>query len=149
MFLQKWKQLSRLQRSLILFTGILLFICGIASYPTVTEHLRGKVLHIFNVLLWACCQQLQLSNADMRNLCLVWTEHAIEQLYIEVSAGETSCCFVVKRNKYSTTLQQIQTTCCPNFNSSLYLNRFSGSFEACHNLPLLISNDQLVTSIKA
>ncbi|XP_040898823.1 endoplasmic reticulum mannosyl-oligosaccharide 1,2-alpha-mannosidase-like [Toxotes jaculatrix] len=38
---RKWKQLSRLQRSLILFILILLFICGIASYPTVTEHLRG------------------------------------------------------------------------------------------------------------
>uniref|UniRef100_A0A667X3G9 alpha-1,2-Mannosidase n=1 Tax=Myripristis murdjan TaxID=586833 RepID=A0A667X3G9_9TELE len=39
---RKWKQLSRLQRSLILFTLVLLLICGIASYPTVTEHLRGK-----------------------------------------------------------------------------------------------------------
>ncbi|XP_071399969.1 mannosidase, alpha, class 1B, member 1b [Centroberyx affinis] len=38
---RKWKQLSRLQRSLILFTLVLLLICGIASYPTVTEHLRG------------------------------------------------------------------------------------------------------------
>ncbi|XP_071337940.1 mannosidase, alpha, class 1B, member 1b isoform X2 [Trachinotus anak] len=38
---RKWKQLSRLQRSLILFILLLLFICGIASYPTVTEHLRG------------------------------------------------------------------------------------------------------------
>uniref|UniRef100_A0A8C9YFD3 alpha-1,2-Mannosidase n=1 Tax=Sander lucioperca TaxID=283035 RepID=A0A8C9YFD3_SANLU len=34
---RKWKQLSRLQRSLIL---VLLFICGIASYPAVTEQLR-------------------------------------------------------------------------------------------------------------
>lgn len=38
---RKWKQLSRLQRSLILFILVFLFICGIASYPTVTEHLRG------------------------------------------------------------------------------------------------------------
>uniref|UniRef100_A0A3P8T0W7 alpha-1,2-Mannosidase n=1 Tax=Amphiprion percula TaxID=161767 RepID=A0A3P8T0W7_AMPPE len=38
---RKWKQLSRLQRSLILFILVLLFICGIASYPSVTEHLRG------------------------------------------------------------------------------------------------------------
>ncbi|XP_034547328.1 mannosidase, alpha, class 1B, member 1b [Notolabrus celidotus] len=38
---RKWKQLSRLQRSLILFFLVLLFICGIASYPSVTEHLRG------------------------------------------------------------------------------------------------------------
>ncbi|XP_030581445.1 mannosidase, alpha, class 1B, member 1b isoform X2 [Archocentrus centrarchus] len=37
---RKWKQLSRLQRSLILFILVLLFICLIASYPTVTEHLR-------------------------------------------------------------------------------------------------------------
>lgn len=38
---RKWKQLSRLQRSLILFLLVLLFICGIASYPAFTEHLRG------------------------------------------------------------------------------------------------------------
>ncbi|XP_056141761.1 mannosidase, alpha, class 1B, member 1b [Lampris incognitus] len=38
---RKWKQLSRLQRSLILFTLALLLICGIVSYPAVTEHLRG------------------------------------------------------------------------------------------------------------
>ncbi|XP_045889803.1 endoplasmic reticulum mannosyl-oligosaccharide 1,2-alpha-mannosidase-like [Micropterus dolomieu] len=38
---RKWKQLSRLQRSLILFILVLLFICGIASYPAVTEHIRG------------------------------------------------------------------------------------------------------------
>ncbi|XP_047447663.1 mannosidase, alpha, class 1B, member 1b [Mugil cephalus] len=38
---RKWKQLSRLQRSLILFILVLVFICGIASFPTVTEHLRG------------------------------------------------------------------------------------------------------------
>uniref|UniRef100_A0A3Q1FKD0 alpha-1,2-Mannosidase n=1 Tax=Acanthochromis polyacanthus TaxID=80966 RepID=A0A3Q1FKD0_9TELE len=39
---KKWKQLSRLQRSLILLIFVLLFICGIASYPSFTEHLRGK-----------------------------------------------------------------------------------------------------------
>ncbi|XP_017288176.1 mannosidase, alpha, class 1B, member 1b [Kryptolebias marmoratus] len=38
---RKWKQLSRLQRSLILFMLLLLFICGVAFYPTFTEHLRG------------------------------------------------------------------------------------------------------------
>ncbi|XP_053277830.1 mannosidase, alpha, class 1B, member 1b isoform X2 [Pleuronectes platessa] len=37
---RKWKQLSRLQRSLILFILVLMFICGIATYPTVTEHVR-------------------------------------------------------------------------------------------------------------
>ncbi|KAL3966289.1 endoplasmic reticulum Man9GlcNAc2 1,2-alpha-mannosidase [Sarotherodon galilaeus] len=42
--LQKWKQLSRLQRSLILFILVLLFICLIASYLTVTEHF--KVVYI-------------------------------------------------------------------------------------------------------
>ncbi|XP_034727627.1 mannosidase, alpha, class 1B, member 1b isoform X5 [Etheostoma cragini] len=35
---RKWKQLSRLQRSLVL---VFLFICGIASYPAVTEQLKG------------------------------------------------------------------------------------------------------------
>lgn len=44
LFLQKWKQLSRLQRSLILFVLVLLFICGISSFPTVTEHLSGTSL---------------------------------------------------------------------------------------------------------
>ncbi|KAM4607313.1 mannosidase, alpha, class 1B, member 1b [Polymixia lowei] len=38
---RKWKQLSRLQRSLILFTLVLLLICGITSYPTVTKQLGG------------------------------------------------------------------------------------------------------------
>ncbi|XP_058492034.1 mannosidase, alpha, class 1B, member 1b isoform X2 [Solea solea] len=38
---RKWKQLSRLQRSLILCIVVLLFIFGLATYPTVTEHLRG------------------------------------------------------------------------------------------------------------
>lgn len=38
---QKWKRLSRLQRSLLLF--ILLFIFGIASYPTINHHLNGEV----------------------------------------------------------------------------------------------------------
>ncbi|XP_008283380.1 mannosidase, alpha, class 1B, member 1b [Stegastes partitus] len=38
---RKWKQLSRLQQSLVLFILVLLFICGIASHPTVTKHLRG------------------------------------------------------------------------------------------------------------
>ncbi|KAM4575763.1 mannosidase, alpha, class 1B, member 1b isoform 2-T4 [Odontesthes bonariensis] len=37
----RWKQLSRLQRSLILFILVLLFICGLASSPTVTEHFKG------------------------------------------------------------------------------------------------------------
>nr|XP_040050944.1 mannosidase, alpha, class 1B, member 1b isoform X2 [Gasterosteus aculeatus aculeatus] len=35
---RRWKQLSKLQRSLIL---LVLVICGMASYPIVTEHLRG------------------------------------------------------------------------------------------------------------
>ncbi|XP_045081661.1 endoplasmic reticulum mannosyl-oligosaccharide 1,2-alpha-mannosidase-like isoform X3 [Coregonus clupeaformis] len=38
---RKWKQLSRLQRNLILFTMALMLVCGIATYPTVTEHFRG------------------------------------------------------------------------------------------------------------
>lgn len=42
--IQRWKQLSRLQRSLILFMLLLLFICGVAFYPTVTKHLRGNVM---------------------------------------------------------------------------------------------------------
>ncbi|XP_054876493.1 mannosidase, alpha, class 1B, member 1b isoform X1 [Poeciliopsis prolifica] len=38
---RKWKQLSRLQRSLFLFMVVLLFICGLASYSSVTKQLRG------------------------------------------------------------------------------------------------------------
>lgn len=37
---RKWKQLSRLQRSLILFTLMLLLVCGIATSPTLIEHWR-------------------------------------------------------------------------------------------------------------
>uniref|UniRef100_A0A087XS82 alpha-1,2-Mannosidase n=1 Tax=Poecilia formosa TaxID=48698 RepID=A0A087XS82_POEFO len=40
---RKWKQLSRLQRSLFLFMLVLLFICGLASYSSVTKQLRGKL----------------------------------------------------------------------------------------------------------
>ncbi|XP_056274346.1 mannosidase, alpha, class 1B, member 1b [Pseudoliparis swirei] len=35
---RRWKQLSRLQRSLVL---LLLLLCGLASYPAVMQHLRG------------------------------------------------------------------------------------------------------------
>ncbi|XP_041718241.2 endoplasmic reticulum mannosyl-oligosaccharide 1,2-alpha-mannosidase-like isoform X2 [Coregonus clupeaformis] len=38
---RKWKQLSRLQRNLILFTVALMLVCGIAAYPSVTEHFQG------------------------------------------------------------------------------------------------------------
>lgn len=41
--------MSRLQRSLILFTLVLLLICGLASYPTITEHLRGGELETVEV----------------------------------------------------------------------------------------------------
>uniref|UniRef100_A0A8C2AUS3 alpha-1,2-Mannosidase n=1 Tax=Cyprinus carpio TaxID=7962 RepID=A0A8C2AUS3_CYPCA len=40
---RKWKQLSRLQRSLILFLLAFLFICGILSYPSLTEQWRVTV----------------------------------------------------------------------------------------------------------
>uniref|UniRef100_A0AAQ6A4S7 alpha-1,2-Mannosidase n=1 Tax=Amphiprion ocellaris TaxID=80972 RepID=A0AAQ6A4S7_AMPOC len=39
---RKWKQLSRLQRSLILFLLALLLILGLLSYPSITEQWRGK-----------------------------------------------------------------------------------------------------------
>ncbi|XP_041816194.1 endoplasmic reticulum mannosyl-oligosaccharide 1,2-alpha-mannosidase isoform X2 [Chelmon rostratus] len=38
---RKWKQLSRLQRSLILFLLALLLIFGLLSYPSITEQWRG------------------------------------------------------------------------------------------------------------
>ncbi|XP_051955340.1 endoplasmic reticulum mannosyl-oligosaccharide 1,2-alpha-mannosidase-like isoform X2 [Xyrauchen texanus] len=38
---RKWKQLSRLQRSLVLFLLAFLFICGILSYPSLMEQWRG------------------------------------------------------------------------------------------------------------
>ncbi|XP_072518257.1 endoplasmic reticulum mannosyl-oligosaccharide 1,2-alpha-mannosidase isoform X2 [Salminus brasiliensis] len=38
---RKWKQLSRLQRSLILFLLAFLVICGIFSYPTLSEQWRA------------------------------------------------------------------------------------------------------------
>uniref|UniRef100_A0A673LRQ6 alpha-1,2-Mannosidase n=1 Tax=Sinocyclocheilus rhinocerous TaxID=307959 RepID=A0A673LRQ6_9TELE len=39
---RKWKRLSRLQRSLILFTLMLLLVCGIATSPTLIRHWRGE-----------------------------------------------------------------------------------------------------------
>uniref|UniRef100_A0A4W6EXX6 alpha-1,2-Mannosidase n=1 Tax=Lates calcarifer TaxID=8187 RepID=A0A4W6EXX6_LATCA len=39
---RKWKQLSRLQRSLILFLLALLLIFGLLSYPSITEQWGGK-----------------------------------------------------------------------------------------------------------
>uniref|UniRef100_A0A672HJM6 alpha-1,2-Mannosidase n=1 Tax=Salarias fasciatus TaxID=181472 RepID=A0A672HJM6_SALFA len=47
---RKWKQLSRLQRSLILFLLALLLILGLLSYPSITEQWRGKRAH-FNTRL--------------------------------------------------------------------------------------------------
>uniref|UniRef100_A0A673XVQ2 alpha-1,2-Mannosidase n=1 Tax=Salmo trutta TaxID=8032 RepID=A0A673XVQ2_SALTR len=41
---RKWKQLSRLQRSLILFLLALLLICGLLSYPSFSEQWRGRPL---------------------------------------------------------------------------------------------------------
>ncbi|XP_076140913.1 endoplasmic reticulum mannosyl-oligosaccharide 1,2-alpha-mannosidase isoform X1 [Alosa pseudoharengus] len=38
---RKWKQLSRMQRSLILFLLALLLACGIISYPSLSQHWRG------------------------------------------------------------------------------------------------------------
>ncbi|MBN3323868.1 MA1B1 mannosidase, partial [Atractosteus spatula] len=38
---RKWKQLSRLQRSLLLFLFALLVVCGIPTYPNLAEHWRG------------------------------------------------------------------------------------------------------------
>lgn len=38
---RRWKQLSRMQRSLILFLLALLLACGIISYPSLSHHWRG------------------------------------------------------------------------------------------------------------
>ncbi|XP_062310203.1 mannosidase, alpha, class 1B, member 1b [Osmerus eperlanus] len=38
---RKWKQLSRLQRSLILFALVLLLVCWLSTYPAVTDQLQG------------------------------------------------------------------------------------------------------------
>ncbi|XP_069039660.1 mannosidase, alpha, class 1B, member 1b isoform X2 [Lepisosteus oculatus] len=38
---RKWKQLSRLQRSLLLFLFALLVVCGITTYPNLAEHWRA------------------------------------------------------------------------------------------------------------
>uniref|UniRef100_A0A4W5PCY7 alpha-1,2-Mannosidase n=1 Tax=Hucho hucho TaxID=62062 RepID=A0A4W5PCY7_9TELE len=51
---RKWKRLSRLQRNLILFTVALMLVCGIATYPSVTEHFRGKPV----ILARACVSEV-------------------------------------------------------------------------------------------
>ncbi|KAL0979591.1 hypothetical protein UPYG_G00187000 [Umbra pygmaea] len=38
---RKWNQLSRLQRNLLLLTVAVMLVCGIATYPSLTEHIRG------------------------------------------------------------------------------------------------------------
>ncbi|XP_068104857.1 endoplasmic reticulum mannosyl-oligosaccharide 1,2-alpha-mannosidase isoform X2 [Hyperolius riggenbachi] len=38
---RKWKQLSRLQRSIILFLCVLLAVCGVVSFSTLGEHWRS------------------------------------------------------------------------------------------------------------
>uniref|UniRef100_A0A671NY69 alpha-1,2-Mannosidase n=1 Tax=Sinocyclocheilus anshuiensis TaxID=1608454 RepID=A0A671NY69_9TELE len=47
---RKWKQLSRLQRSLILFLLAFLFICGILSYPSLTEQWRDTRFFTYSCL---------------------------------------------------------------------------------------------------
>uniref|UniRef100_A0A8B9H4B9 alpha-1,2-Mannosidase n=1 Tax=Astyanax mexicanus TaxID=7994 RepID=A0A8B9H4B9_ASTMX len=54
---RKWKQLSRLQRSLILFLLAFLLICGIFSYPTLSEH---KSIYI-NMLILSVCSERALT----------------------------------------------------------------------------------------
>ncbi|KAG9469185.1 hypothetical protein GDO78_021085 [Eleutherodactylus coqui] len=39
---RKWKQLSRLQRSIILFLCTLLAFCGVVSFSNLGEHWKSK-----------------------------------------------------------------------------------------------------------
>ncbi|XP_054468619.1 endoplasmic reticulum mannosyl-oligosaccharide 1,2-alpha-mannosidase [Anoplopoma fimbria] len=56
---RKWKQLSRLQRSLILFLLALLLIFGLLSYPSITEQWRG----------WSDREDwLELNDRDVKDL---------------------------------------------------------------------------------
>ncbi|KAM4663151.1 LOW QUALITY PROTEIN: endoplasmic reticulum mannosyl-oligosaccharide 1,2-alpha-mannosidase [Discoglossus pictus] len=43
---RKWKQLSRLQRSLILFLSALLAVCGLVSFSNLGEHLKTLTGHL-------------------------------------------------------------------------------------------------------
>uniref|UniRef100_A0A8C5HI76 alpha-1,2-Mannosidase n=1 Tax=Gouania willdenowi TaxID=441366 RepID=A0A8C5HI76_GOUWI len=74
---RKWKQLSRLQRSLILCVLVLLFICGIASYPTVTEHIRGNAL------------------------CAAHPKHSSLSVSLKLNTTGGACLFLVFRKKLS------------------------------------------------
>ncbi|XP_070845879.1 endoplasmic reticulum mannosyl-oligosaccharide 1,2-alpha-mannosidase [Chaetodon trifascialis] len=56
---RKWKQLSRLQRSLILFLLALLLIFGLLSYPSITEQWRG----------WSDREEwLELNNRELKTI---------------------------------------------------------------------------------
>lgn len=65
--LQKWKQLSRLQRSIVLLLVALLLLFGLLSFPSLPEQWRGKCnalrrnLFVFDgiaawgILIWHTC----------------------------------------------------------------------------------------------
>ncbi|XP_067825699.1 mannosidase, alpha, class 1B, member 1b isoform X2 [Heptranchias perlo] len=43
---RKWKQLSRLQRSLISFLFVFMMFCGIAAYPSLSEHWKDTLYSV-------------------------------------------------------------------------------------------------------
>uniref|UniRef100_A0A8C5NC48 alpha-1,2-Mannosidase n=1 Tax=Gouania willdenowi TaxID=441366 RepID=A0A8C5NC48_GOUWI len=83
---RKWKQLSRLQRSLILCVLVLLFICGIASYPTVTEHIRGNAL------------------------CAAHPKHSSLSVSLKLNTTGGACLFLVFRNWRGAVIDTEQAT---------------------------------------
>uniref|UniRef100_A0AAR2JSY4 alpha-1,2-Mannosidase n=1 Tax=Pygocentrus nattereri TaxID=42514 RepID=A0AAR2JSY4_PYGNA len=63
---RRWKQLSRLQRSLILFLLAFLLICGIFSYPSLSEQWRG----VFCILCINRPKQLSFPVVKGTQVCL-------------------------------------------------------------------------------
>uniref|UniRef100_A0A8C9TEP8 alpha-1,2-Mannosidase n=1 Tax=Scleropages formosus TaxID=113540 RepID=A0A8C9TEP8_SCLFO len=72
---RKWKQLSRLQRSLILFFFAMLLICGIVMYPKVTWPWSGRNIYIHITVMLAeptyCLFKKKKKNSSCDSQCMM------------------------------------------------------------------------------
>jgi len=82
---QKWKQLSRLQRSLILFLLALLLILGLLSYPSITEQWRGKQSPLSAKFIYTQAETYSVRNYNCVNtfqchweeVCWMWYQEKL------------------------------------------------------------------------
>uniref|UniRef100_A0A9J8CD00 alpha-1,2-Mannosidase n=1 Tax=Cyprinus carpio carpio TaxID=630221 RepID=A0A9J8CD00_CYPCA len=82
---RKWKQLSRLQRSLILFLLAFLFICGILSYPSLTEQWRDcTIFFIYSCLFMLGFLNLQRKPPSKRGPPALQKRGNVSDWYLSV-----------------------------------------------------------------